>query len=83
MSPEKSIYKAPIKASKISSKILSFCLAVISGYIGDRVYLKYGIGVFEPINELTVRLYLLNRLWVEVVSGIEQSGDIYYSFDIE
>ncbi len=57
--------------------------AVISGYVGDRVYLKYGIGVFEPINELTVRLYLLNRLWIEVVSGLEQSGDIYYSFDIE
>jgi translocation and assembly module TamB len=57
--------------------------AVISGYVGDRVYLKYGIGVFEPINELTVRLYLLNRLWLEVVSGLEQSGDIYYSFDID
>jgi len=57
--------------------------AVISGYVGDRIYLKYGIGVFEPINELTVRLYLLNRLWVEVVSGLEQSGDIYYSFDID
>lgn len=57
--------------------------ATISGYIGNRVYLKYGIGVYEPINELTVRLYLLNRLWLEVVSGIEQSSDIYYSFDID
>ena len=57
--------------------------ATISGYLGNRIYLKYGIGVFEPINELTVRLYLLNRLWIEVVSGLEQSGDIYYSFDIE
>ncbi|PKG80783.1 hypothetical protein CXF85_21995 [Colwellia sp. 75C3] len=57
--------------------------AIISGYIGNRVYLKYGIGVYEPINELTVRLYLLNRLWLEIVSGIEQSSDIYYSFDIE
>ena len=57
--------------------------AIISGYIGNRVYLKYGIGVYEPINELTVRLYLFNRLWLEIVSGIEQSSDIYYSFDIE
>jgi translocation and assembly module TamB len=57
--------------------------ATISGYVGNRVYLKYGIGVYEPINELTVRLYLLNRLWLEVVSGIEQSSDIYYSFDID
>ena len=57
--------------------------ATISGYIGNRVYLKYGIGVYEPINELTVRLFLLNRLWLEIVSGIEQSSDLYYSFDID
>ncbi|ALO34914.1 hypothetical protein CMT41_09435 [Colwellia sp. MT41] len=57
--------------------------AIISGYIGNRIYVKYGIGVFEPINELTVRLYLLNRLWLEIVSGIEQSSDLYYSFDID
>jgi translocation and assembly module TamB len=57
--------------------------ATISGYVGNRIYLKYGIGVYEPVNELTVRLFLLNRLWLEVVSGIEQSSDIYYSFDIE
>lgn len=57
--------------------------ATISGYIGERIYVKYGIGVYEPINELTVRLYLLNRLWLEVVSGIEQSSDLYYSFDID
>ena len=57
--------------------------ATISGYIGNRVYLKYGIGVYEPINELTVRLFLFNRLWLEIVSGIEQSSDLYYSFDID
>ncbi|WP_136038004.1 translocation/assembly module TamB domain-containing protein [Candidatus Colwellia aromaticivorans] len=57
--------------------------ATISGYIGNRVYLKYGVGVYEPINELTVRLYLLNRLWLEIVSGFEQSSDLYYSFDVD
>lgn len=57
--------------------------ASISGYLGDRVYLKYGVGIDEPINELTVRLYLLSRLWLETVSSLENSADIYYSFDIE
>lgn len=57
--------------------------ATISGYIGDRIYLKYGVGVFEPINELTVRFYFLNRLWLESVSGLVNSADLYYSFDIE
>jgi translocation and assembly module TamB len=55
----------------------------ISGYAGERLYVKYGVGVFLPINELTVRFYLLNQLWLETVSGLEQSIDIYYSFFIE
>ncbi|GHF02371.1 translocation/assembly module TamB domain-containing protein [Thalassotalea profundi] len=57
--------------------------ATIAGYLGDKVYIKYGLGIMEPINELTVRFYLLNRLWVETVSGLENSADIYYSFDIK
>ena len=55
----------------------------ISSQIGERIALKYGVGVFEPINELTVRLTLLNKLWLETISGIEQSVDLYYNFDIE
>ena len=55
----------------------------ISGYVGERLYLKYGMGIFEPINEVTVRLYILNQLWLESVSGIEKSIDLYYSFMIE
>ncbi|GGA84796.1 hypothetical protein GCM10011369_28530 [Neiella marina] len=55
----------------------------ISGYVGERLYLKYGMGVFEPINEVTVRFYLLNQLWLETVSGIERSADLYYSFFID
>ncbi|MBY6188651.1 translocation/assembly module TamB [Marinobacter hydrocarbonoclasticus] len=60
----------------------------ISGYLGKRLFLKYGVGVFgESINELTVRYYLLQRLWIEAVSEVaettETSLDIYYSFDID
>jgi translocation and assembly module TamB len=57
--------------------------ASIAGYLGEQVYIKYGVGILKPINELTVRFYLLNRLWVETVSGLENSADIYYSFDIK
>jgi len=57
--------------------------ATVSGYVGNRVYLKYGIGVYEPINELTVRMFILNRYWLEIVSGIEQSTDLYYSFYVD
>ena len=57
--------------------------ATVIGYVDDRVYLKYGVGVYEPITEITVRMYLFNRFWLEVVNGIEQSTDLYYSFDID
>lgn len=57
--------------------------ASIAGYLGDQVYVKYGVGVTEPIKELTVRFYIYSRLWVEAVSGLENSANIYYSFDIK
>lgn len=56
--------------------------ATVSGYIGSRIYLSYGIGLYEPINVLTARLYLQSRLWLEVMSRLENSVDLYYSFDI-
>jgi autotransporter translocation and assembly factor TamB len=57
--------------------------ATVSGYIGERIYMSYGVGLYEPINILTARLYLQTRLWLEVVSRLENSFDIYYSFDID
>ncbi len=57
--------------------------ATVGGYIGERLYLSYGMGIYEPINVLTARLYLQTRLWLEVVSRLENSVDLYYSFDIE
>jgi len=57
--------------------------ATVSGYIGERIYLSYGVGLYEPVNALTARLYLQARLWLEVVSRLESSVDLYYSFDID
>jgi autotransporter translocation and assembly factor TamB len=57
--------------------------ATVGGYIGNRLYLSYGMGIYEPINVLTARLYLRTRLWLEVVSRLENSVDLYYSFDIK
>ncbi|MEH6634784.1 MAG: translocation/assembly module TamB domain-containing protein, partial [Halioglobus sp.] len=57
--------------------------ATVSGYLGGRLYLSYGFGLYEPVNVLTARLYLGTRLWLEVVSSLENSVDLYYSFDID
>ncbi|MDO6639466.1 translocation/assembly module TamB domain-containing protein [Shewanella sp. 5_MG-2023] len=56
----------------------------ISGYIGEDLMVKYGIGVFNPGYEMTVRYYIFSQLYLETVSGnLNQSLDIYYSFDID
>jgi autotransporter translocation and assembly factor TamB len=57
--------------------------ATVSGYLGERIYLSYGVGLYEPVNVLTARFYLRSRLWFEVVSSLENSLDLYYSFDIK
>jgi autotransporter translocation and assembly factor TamB len=57
--------------------------ATVSGFIADRIYLSYGVGVYEPINVLIARLYLRTRLWLEAVSRLENSVDLYYAFDID
>ncbi|MBB1270583.1 translocation/assembly module TamB domain-containing protein [Shewanella sp. SR44-3] len=56
----------------------------LSGYIGEDLMVKYGMGVFNPGYEMTVRYYLLSQLYLETVSGtLSQSLDLYYSFDID
>ena len=55
--------------------------ATISAYVGDRLFLSYGMGIYEPVNALTARLYLRSRLWLEVVSRLENSFDLYYRFE--
>ena len=57
--------------------------ATVSGYIGEKLYLSYGIGLYEPVNVITARFYLKARLWLEVVSRLENSVDLYYSWDID
>lgn len=54
--------------------------ASVGGYISERIFLSYGVGLYEPFNTLTVRLYLLRQLWAEVVSGLHNSADLYYSW---
>ncbi|WP_095499529.1 autotransporter assembly complex protein TamB [Paraferrimonas haliotis] len=55
----------------------------LSGYIGENLMVKYGVGVLNAENQLTARYFLLPRLYLEVVSqSIEQSLDLYFSFDV-
>jgi translocation and assembly module TamB len=55
--------------------------AAIGGYISKSVYLSYGIGLYIPVDTLTVRMDIVRKLWVEMVSGLESSADIYYAWN--
>jgi translocation and assembly module TamB len=56
----------------------------VSGYVGEDLMIKYGVGVFNPGYEMTVRYYLFSQLYLESVSStLSQSLDIYYSFEID
>lgn len=54
---------------------------VASGYITDRLSLRYGVGLFQPVNRLAVRYDLTQRLLLEAASGVANSMDIFYQRD--
>lgn len=54
---------------------------VASGSITDKLSLRYGVGVFEPSNNLALRYELSRRLYLEAVSGFASSLDFFYRID--
>lgn len=56
---------------------------VVSGFLTPRVYVAYGVGVFEPINTLTLRYHLTWQMYLEAVSGVENALDLMYRFEID
>ncbi|MEX0730034.1 MAG: translocation/assembly module TamB domain-containing protein [Aquisalimonadaceae bacterium] len=54
---------------------------VVSGQLGPNLYLSYGVGVFMPVNQLTLRYRLSSNLYLEAVSGLEDALDLFYTFE--
>jgi len=54
---------------------------VASGYLAPNLSLRYGVGVFEPVNSLALRYELSRRLYLEAASGLASSLDIFYKRD--
>ncbi|MGC3872316.1 translocation/assembly module TamB domain-containing protein [Halomonas sp. GXIMD04776] len=55
---------------------------VVSGYLFDDLKVSYGVGIFSPIAELTLRYKLLQNLYVQAVSGAAQAVDLIYTFSL-
>jgi len=52
----------------------------VSGNITDRLQIKYGVGLFDGLAEITLRYRLLPRLYLQSVSGVNQAFDLLYQF---
>ena len=54
---------------------------MLGRFITPRIYLSYGFGLFEPINTLRLRLNITERLIFLTESGVENSADLFYTWD--
>lgn len=54
----------------------------LNGNITDRLQVRYGIGLFTGLAELTLRLRILPKLYLQSISGVNQAMDIIYQFEI-
>ena len=54
---------------------------VAAGYLSRRLSVRYGVGIYEDISRVAIRYELTRQLYVEVVSSIENSLDIFWEVD--
>lgn len=52
----------------------------VSGYISPKLYLRYGVGIFTPVNTATLRYKINARLYLEAVSSLDSAIDLFYNF---
>lgn len=52
----------------------------LTGYITPDLYIRYGVGVFTPINKLTLRYQMNKRLYLEASESVEKAIDIFYNW---
>ncbi|MEW6116530.1 MAG: translocation/assembly module TamB domain-containing protein [Nitrospirota bacterium] len=54
---------------------------VLGTYLSPRLYVSYGIGLFETVGNIVIRYDISKRLQLRVESGIKSSADILYKFE--
>ncbi|MDX1695474.1 MAG: translocation/assembly module TamB domain-containing protein, partial [Ketobacteraceae bacterium] len=54
----------------------------LSGYINPRLFVRYGMGMFEEVNSLTMRYKLTRNLFLEAVSSTASTLDLLWTFKV-
>lgn len=88
-----SLSKSSKTVGKIGSTFGLNDLSVTTAGIGDntkveasasltpKFRVKYGVGIFAPLTELTLRYNLAPRLYLQLVSSVNQAVDLLYRFE--
>lgn len=56
---------------------------VVSGSLTPKFKVKYGVGIFAPLTELTLRYRLASSLYLQWVSSVNQAVDLMYRFEFD
>ena len=52
----------------------------VTGYVTPDLYIRYGVGVFNAQNSLSIRYQLTRRIYIEATSATENAVDVVYSW---
>lgn len=52
----------------------------VTGHVTPDLYIRYGVGVFNAQNSLSIRYQLTRRIYVEATSAAENAVDVVYSW---
>jgi translocation and assembly module TamB len=55
----------------------------VSGYVLPGLQVKYGVGIFNSLGEVTIRYRLMQDLYLEAVSGLTSTVDLLYQFEFD
>ncbi len=54
---------------------------ILSGRVSPKLLLSYRIGIFDAVDTLTARYDLNQELYLELMRGVDQAIDLFYTFD--
>jgi translocation and assembly module TamB len=52
----------------------------VTGYLTPDLFIRYGVGVFTPVNKLTLRYQMNKRLYLEASQSLERAIDVFYNW---
>lgn len=69
------------EASIVPGQTLEQAAFVVGKYLSPRLYVSYGIGIFDASSTLRIRYLVSEHLHAEAQTGARTSGDVLYTFE--